>query len=183
MQAAPQRLHLPGTMVGTVLASRESADFTTLLRRLSVKAKEMMTAHPEAVTPSDLVQRAAEIMRDRDVGFVPIVNDRTSMRLEGVITDRDIVVRHVAAGHPRECKVHEHMTGEGIVTVGPDASLEEVLDTMKRAQVRRVPVVEGDGRIVGVVAQADVALKQAASRPQEVAETVEKISEPGKPQR
>jgi CBS domain-containing protein len=148
-----------------------------------MKAREIMTPHPEAVTPSDLVQRAAEIMRDLDVGFVPIVNDRTSMQLKGVITDRDIAVRHVAAGHPRECKVHEHMTAERIATVGPDASLDEVLDAMKRAQVRRIPVVEGDGRIVGVIAQADVAVKEAPSHPGEVAQTVEKISEPAKPHR
>lgn len=148
-----------------------------------MKAREIMTPHPEAVTPSDLVQRAAEIMRDLNVGFVPIVNNRTSMQLKGVITDRDITIRHVAAGHPRECKVHEHMTAEGIATVGPDAALDEVLEAMKRAQVRRIPVVEGDGRIIGVIAQADIAVKETPAHPEEVAETVERISEPAKPQR
>lgn len=148
-----------------------------------MNAREIMTPHPEAVTPSDSVQRAAEIMHDLDVGFVPIVNDRTSMQLKGVITDRDITVRHVAAGHPRECTVREHMTAERIATVAPDASLDEVLDAMKRAQVRRIPVVERDGRLVGVIAQADIAVKEAPSHPEHVAETVEKISEPAKPQR
>ena len=123
-------------------------------------ARDIMSPHPEAVTPSDLIRRAAEIMRDLDVGFVPIVNDRQSMKLQGVITDRDIAVRHVAAGHPRECKVHEHMTSDRIETVGPDASLTQVRDVMTRAQVRRVPVVEGDGRIVGVIAQADIVARE-----------------------
>lgn len=148
-----------------------------------MKAREIMTPHPEAVTPADLVQRAAEIMRDMDVGFVPIVSDRETMQLEGVITDRDITIRHVAAAHRRECKVHEHMTAERIATVGPEAGLDEVLEVMKRAQVRRVPVVEGNGRIIGVIAQADIALKESPSHPAEVAEAVEKISEPAQTHR
>ena len=147
-----------------------------------MKARELMTASPEAVTPSDLVQKAAEIMRDRDVGFVPIVDDRKSMKLAGVITDRDITVRHVAAGHPRECKVNEHMTNAGIETVGPEAELEQVLEIMQRAQVRRVPVVEADGRLVGVIAQADIAVDGNGTA-EDVAETVERISEPARPTR
>lgn len=141
-------------------------------------ARDVMTSHPEVVTPSDLLQRAAEIMRDLDVGFVPIVNNRQAMKLQGVITDRDITIRHVAAGHPRECKVHEHMTATHIETVGPDMDLDEVLDVMQRAQVRRVPVVEGDNRIIGVIAQADIAMKETSEHPERVAQTVEKISEP-----
>jgi CBS domain-containing protein len=113
---------------------------------------------------------------------VPIVDDRKSMKLAGVITDRDITVRHVAAGHPRECKVNEHMTGVGIETVGPDAEVGEVLDVMQRAQVRRVPVVESDGRLVGVIAQADIAV-DADLKAKDVARTVEKISEPAEPRR
>jgi CBS domain-containing protein len=106
-----------------------------------------------------------------------------SMKLEGVITDRDITVRHVAAAHQRECNVHEHMVRDRIETVGPDASFEQVVEVMQRAQVRRVPVVEGDGRIIGLIAQADIATKEAPTPPQEVVETVEKISEPAHPQR
>jgi CBS domain-containing protein len=151
-------------------------------RRRQMKAREIMTESPDAVIPSDLIQRAAEIMRDRDIGFVPIVDDRKSMKLAGVITDRDITVRHVAAGHPRECKVNEHMTGVGIETVGPDAEVGEVLDVMQRAQVRRVPVVESDGRLVGVIAQADIAV-DADLKAEDVARTVEKISEPAEPRR
>jgi CBS domain-containing protein len=147
-----------------------------------MKAREVMTESPDAVIPSDLIQRAAEIMRDRDVGFVPIVEDKKSMKLAGVITDRDITVRHVAAGHPRECKVNEHMTGVGIETVGPDVEVGQVLAVMQRAQVRRVPVVESDGRLVGVIAQADIAV-DADRTPEDVAKTVEKISEPAKPRR
>lgn len=147
-----------------------------------MKAKELMTPHPEVVTPSDRLERAAEIMRDLEVGFVPVVEDRGTMKLRGLITDRDITVRHVAAGHSRECQVKEHMTGEQVQTIGPDAELEQVVAVMQRAQVRRIPVVETDGRILGVIAQADVAVKETSGQPRTVAETVEKISEPAKPQ-
>ena len=75
------------------------------------------------------------------------------------------------------------MTVERIETVGPDADLQQVLDVMKRAQVRRVPVVEQDGRILGVIAQADIAVKEVRAHPQDVAETVERISEPAHPNR
>lgn len=148
-----------------------------------MKTREVMTPQPDVVTPSDLLQRAAEIMRDRDIGFVPIVDDRKTMKLRGVITDRDITVRHVAAGHPRECKVNEHMTAEHIETVEPEADLNQVLEIMKRAQVRRVPVVQSDGRLVGVVAQADIAIEEAPDHPRRVAETVEHISQPVNPRR
>jgi CBS domain-containing protein len=148
-----------------------------------MRARELMTPRPEVVTPNDPVERAAEIMRDLDVGFVPIVDDRGSMKLRGVITDRDITVRHVAAGHARDCTIDQHMTADQIATVRPDAELKQVADVMQRAQVRRVPVVEADGRIVGVIAQADIAVKGASEQPERVAETVERISEPARPQR
>ena len=148
-----------------------------------MKARDIMTPQPEVVTASDSIQRAAEIMREFDVGFVPIVDDRTSMALQGVITDRDIAIRHVAAGHAQPCKVHDHMTGGPIETVDVNSDLKQVLAIMKRAQLRRIPVVEGNGRIVGVIAQADVAVKDTSRNAQEVADMVEKISEPATPQR
>lgn len=76
----------------------------------------------------------------------------------GVITDRDIVVRGVARGHGGNAKVHEHMTRDALVTVSPDASVEEIGEKMRRHQVRRLPVVDRYGDVVGVVAQADLAL-------------------------
>lgn len=144
-----------------------------------MKAREIMTPHPDVVTPKEPITRAAEIMRDREVGFVPVVGDRTSMRLTGVITDRDITVRHVAAGCTPECEVERHMTSDSMATVGPDDDISAVHDVMMRDQIRRVPVTEG-GRLVGVIAQADVAVKE--NRPREVGEVVERISKPARPQ-
>jgi len=108
-----------------------------------------------ATTPLWALSHVAEIMRDARVGIVPVVSDRDSMRVEGVITDRDIVIRHVAEGHQGDPPVAEHMTSGRLYTVHPDAALEEVLDVMSAGGVRRVP--RHDGRLAGVVCQADIA--------------------------
>ena len=78
-----------------------------------MKAHEIMTPRPEVVTSKDPVSRAAAIMRDRDVGVVPVVRDTSSMVLEGVIRDRDLAVRHVADKHTNDCPVGSHMGGVG----------------------------------------------------------------------
>ena len=147
-----------------------------------MKASEIMTRNPECVTREDTVRRAAQIMRELNVGFVPVVDDRDSMRLTGVITDRDIAIRHVADQHDGECKVGDDMTSGEVRAVSPDTDVQEVMETMRRDQIRRVPVVEGsERRLVGVIAQADIATENIGHS--EVGETVERISEPGKPRR
>lgn len=138
-----------------------------------MKARDIMTANPRVVTASDSISRAAEIMRDTDVGIVPVVEDSGSMRLAGVVTDRDIAVRIVAEGRDGNVNVREIMSS-GLATVRPDDDLSRVTELMKREQVRRVPVVEGD-RLVGIIAQADVA-REGSDR--KTGDVVEKISEP-----
>jgi CBS domain-containing protein len=139
-----------------------------------------MTPDPFVVTPKELVSRAAQIMREHEVGFVPVVADNESMALVGVITDRDIAVRHVAEGHARDCAVAAHMTSDDIETVKDTADPESVLAAMRRREVRRVGVVNRDGRLVGVIAQADVATADGIPK-EDVAETVKAISEPAHP--
>ncbi len=139
-----------------------------------MKARDIMTANPQCVTREDSLAEAARIMRTADTGIVPVVDDRTSMRLSGVITDRDIAIRHVADNHPNECTVGDHMSG-GVRTVEPNADVNDVMNLMKSEQVRRVPVVENE-RLVGVIAQADLATHHVGDR--KVGDTVEKISEP-----
>jgi CBS domain-containing protein len=145
-----------------------------------MKAHELMTSNPECLTREDSLQRAAQLMRDLDVGSIPVVDDRSSMRLAGVITDRDITVRHVAEGHA-ECTVGDHMSSGNLRTCRPDDSNEDVLRTMREAQVRRVPVVDEGDRLVGIIAQADIATKSIGDR--KVGQTVEEISEPSRPRR
>jgi CBS domain-containing protein len=147
-----------------------------------MKAREIMTRDPRVVTPSDSVSRAAQIMRDAEVGIVPVVDDEGSRRLRGVITDRDIAVRHVADGHTDDCAVSAHMS-EGLARVSPEDDVKDVLRTMQREQVRRLPVVEDGDRLVGIIAQADIAIDMGPDRPKEVSKTVEEISRPVEPQR
>jgi CBS domain-containing protein len=144
-----------------------------------VKARDLMTTDPAFVTADESLARAAALMRERNVGLIPVVEDDTSRRLAGVITDRDIAIRHVAEGHRAECTVRDHMTREGIDSVHPDADVREVIDKMESDQVRRIPVVQ-EGRLVGIVAQADLALRLGQDR-EKVGEVVEKISEPAHP--
>jgi CBS domain-containing protein len=143
-----------------------------------MKARDIMTEYPQAVTPSDPVSHAAALMRDGDVGFLPVVNDRASRRLVGVITDRDITIRHVADAHSTDCVIKQHMTADSLATVGPEVDTRAIHRLMIERQVRRIPVVDTDGHVLGVVAQADVATKE--QRDKETGQIVEKISEPTK---
>jgi len=146
-----------------------------------MKAKDLMTHTPECVTRDDTVQQAARIMRDLDVGFVPVVEDRKTMRLAGVITDRDIAIRCVAEGYRDGSTVGDHMTTGFIARVAPEADVDEVVKQMQERRIRRIPVVEGEDKLVGVIAQADVATEVPDA--EEVAQTVARISEPAEPRR
>lgn len=149
-----------------------------------MKAREIMTENPDVVTPEDRLQEAAQLMRDRNIGIVPVVADRGEMRLTGLVTDRDITVRHVAEGHDSsDCKVQEAMSGDDIHSVSPDDDSNQVMQLMRRHQIRRVPVIEND-RLVGIIAQADIAVEAGQQgQDEEVGDTVEAISEPAKPAR
>jgi CBS domain-containing protein len=141
-----------------------------------MKAKDLMTPELDVVTSQNPLSKAAQIMRDRNVGSVPVVESRDSMRPQGIITDRDIVVRHVAEDHPGGCTVSSHMTQGPIETVDENDGLQKVMDTMKRAGVRRVLVTGQGGRLVGIIAQADLATSDQVPM-QEMAEVVQTISE------
>jgi CBS domain-containing protein len=116
--------------------------------------RDVMTANPQSVEPSSTIADAARLMRDSDVGSLPVVEDG---KLKGVVTDRDIAVRAVAEGKdPKGTKVGDVLS-QDVVTIDPQQDLDEALRLMARHQVRRLPVVEEDGRLVGIIAQADVA--------------------------
>jgi CBS domain-containing protein len=139
-----------------------------------MKARELMTSNVETVTREDSLTRAAQLMKQADVGAIPVVESRDSMRLVGLITDRDIAVRHVAGDNADDCKVGDHMTEGRLFTCSPDDEMDTVMKTMKTEQVRRVPVVEGD-RLVGIIAQADIATEDVDDA--KTGEVVERISE------
>ena len=141
-----------------------------------MKAQDIMSADPVCVTPQTSMEEAARLMKDHNVGVLPVVSQEGSRELVGVITDRDITIRHVAEGHGSpDCPVSEAMS-ENVKTCSPDAAVEDVMDTMGREQVRRIPIVDERGSLVGMVSQADVVLEAKDERKAE--EMVENISKP-----
>jgi len=114
-----------------------------------------MTSNPCSIDADKSVAYAAKMMREEDVGLAPIVE---AERLVGMLTDRDITVRVVAEGKdPEQVRVRDVASSSELVTVNPQQDLDDALRMMAKHQVRRLPVVEEDGKLVGVVAQADVA--------------------------
>jgi CBS domain-containing protein len=121
---------------------------------MGTKVREVMTDRPRCVTPETPVSEAARLMKSEDVGSLPILDGD---RLIGIVTDRDIVLQAVAEEKdPRGMPVRE-VASQDLVTVGQDEDLSEALNRMASNQVRRIPVVDEDDRLVGIVTQADVA--------------------------
>lgn len=143
-----------------------------------MRAVDLMTPEPRVVLPWEPLMKVAEIMRDYDVGVVPVVNDRASMRVIGLITDRDIAIRHVAEGHHYECPAEDAMTREPLFCVEPDDDLEAVLTKMRTQKVRRVVVTSPTGRLLGIVSQADVLLHAGPENAGTVERVLTAISEP-----
>lgn len=143
-----------------------------------MKARDLMTSDPLVVTPSEPVSRAAEIMRDLNVGIVPVVDNPVSMHLQGVITDRDIAVRCVSKQQSPSSSVSNFMTKGHLDTVHVNDDAESVTSLMERDKVRRIPVVSDDGRVLGMISQADLAVKMGRSDPLKVEEVLEKVSSP-----
>lgn len=141
-----------------------------------MKAREIMTSDPFVATPDEPIARAAEIMRDLDVGAVPVVDDKGPMHLAGIITDRDIAIRCVALHHQGPCTVGDHMTPTPLATIAPDEDAESVVTIMERAQIRRIPVVSEGGKLLGIIAQADVATKLGPAMPKRVEEMLQGVS-------
>ena len=140
-----------------------------------MKAQDIMSKNPAVVTPDTRLTEAARLMKTQDVGMLPVVDAEGSKRLVGVVTDRDITVRHVAEGHTQECSVREAMTSN-VRTARPDDDVKDVMRLMGEEQVRRIPIVDERGQVVGVVAQADIARKADDDKAER---TIEKISQPG----
>ena len=138
---------------------------------MGTKISDVMTSNPCAIDADKTVEYAAQMMRDEDVGFAPIVeNDR----MVGALTDRDIAVKVVAEGRDPQTTSVLDVASKALVTVQPDEDLDEALKLMAQHQLRRIPVVEKGTRLVGVLAQADVARE---AKPKKTGEVVEEISE------
>lgn len=138
---------------------------------MAKQIKESMSSNPCSVDADKSVAYAAKMMKDEDVGLAPIVEGD---KLVGTVTDRDIAVRVVAVGKDPETTMVKEIATKDVVTVDPSQDLTEAVRLMAQHQIRRVPVVEEDGRLVGVLAQADVAQDATA---EQTGRLVEQISE------
>lgn len=142
-----------------------------------MRVKQLMTPNPACCTPEATAKEAALLMRDHDCGSIPVVENTVSNRLVGTVTDRDLAVRGLAAGLGPGALVRDLMTPDP-VTCLPEDEVEDLRQVMIEQMVRRVPVVDDDGVLVGIVAQADIAREEGAASDREVGRIVEAISEP-----
>ena len=142
-----------------------------------MKCSELMTKDPSCCLPTDTVFDAAQLMKSEDVGPIPIVNDKQTKKLAGIVTDRDLALKVVAEGlDPKQTKIEEVMT-TGVQTCNPDDDVSNVLKLMEHHHVRRIPIVDEQDCLVGIIAQADIATRiDEAEKTHEVVEEISKAA-------
>jgi CBS domain-containing protein len=139
------------------------------------KCSEVMTPDPRCCVVEDTVVHAAQLMKEENVGSIPVVEDPNSKKLIGIITDRDIAINVVAANRiPDQVRVGDAMSRNLIVCKETDFVIQAV-EGMASHQVRRIPVVDQNNNIIGIISQGDVALR--LNDPETTGEVVAEISE------
>lgn len=141
-----------------------------------MRVSDIMTADPACTTADDTLQHVARMMRDHDCGEIPIVDDQETRRLTGVVTDRDITCRAVAEGFDTTATTVGDIMTKEVFSCSVDTGVSECREQMEDHQIRRMPVVDEQGRLCGIVAQADIA-RHASTR--HTAELVKDVSRPG----
>ena len=136
---------------------------------MAEQIRDVMTSNPRSLESGSSAIEAARLMRDEDTGIVPVVEGE---KLVGTVTDRDIALRVVAEGKSPDSVTVGEIASRELVTVDPQQDLDEALRLMARHQVRRLPVVEEDGKLVGIVSQKDVAMHASEVQTGEVVEDI-----------
>jgi CBS domain-containing protein len=139
--------------------------------------REIMTTDPARTSPDEPVNRAADLMKREDIGSLPVVESRDSDRLVGIVTDRDLVVKVLAAGRDVESATVRDAMTTNPTAVREDEDAKRAVELMAERQVRRMPVVDAQGRLRGMIAQADIATRLHKDRT--TGELVEAISDSG----
>lgn len=140
-----------------------------------MKVREIMTPEPVCCIPEDSAQKVAAMLRDQNIGSMPVVMDQASRKLVGVITDRDLCCNVVAKGlNPVTTRI-DRIFSLGPVTCRDGENVAVCEERMQEHQVRRIPVVDGEGRCIGIVSQADLALRE---NPEKISKLVAEISKP-----
>ena len=140
-----------------------------------MKIKEVMSENPVCCLATDSAQSVARTMCDRNIGSIPVVSDHESKQLLGMITDRDLCCSVIAAGlDPKTTPIQKFITAKPI-TCRDGENVDHCERAMQEHQVRRIPVVDGQDHVIGIVSQADLALK---GKPEHLSKTVAEISKP-----
>lgn len=140
-----------------------------------MKIETVMTKQPSCCSPSDTLQGVAQMMRQQDVGAIPVVSDLVSKKLVGIITDRDLCVRAMAEGKdPHTTTIGPYFTTE-VITCSPEDTLEACEQKMRQHRIRRIPVVDNKNLCVGIIVQADIA---RVDKPESFQTLIVEISRP-----
>jgi CBS domain-containing protein len=147
------------------------------MKAKETKLKDIMTMNPDWCVPETSAMKAALIMKQTNVGIVPVLESEAGRKLVGVVTDRDLCLAVIAVGkHPDSVQVGEAMTSD-VVTCQPDEDVRKAADLMQENQVRRIPVVDREGILQGIVSTADIL--QRSNLPSDIAhETLKKVTKP-----
>ena len=140
-----------------------------------MRVQDVMTKNPASVTPAATAREAAQLMQREDTGVIPVVEEQSSKRLVGIVTDRDIAIRIVAEGKDANTRVSDIMSANRLATCSPNDDVDDVMNAMAKEQVRRIPIVDERGSLLGIVAQADIVRKADDTKAER---TVEDISKP-----
>lgn len=138
-------------------------------------SRDVMTKDPVCATPDDSAEDVARLMKENDIGPVPIVEGAASKKLVGIVTDRDLALKVVAEGRdPSTTRVRDVMT-QDVVTCRVDDEVDDIMRSMSRHQLRRILVVDENDKLIGIIAQADIATR--INEPEKTGEVVKEISE------
>jgi CBS domain-containing protein len=139
------------------------------------KCNEVMTKNPVCCLPDDMVAKVAQLMQSENIGSIPVIENEQTQKLVGILTDRDLALKIVAKGRDANSTKVEVVMTHKVVTCRAGDDLQIALDAMAEYQLRRIPIVDNENRIVGIIAQADVATR--VNLPEKTAAMVKEISQ------
>ena len=139
------------------------------------KCDSVMTKNPVCCLPDDMVAEVARLMKRENIGPIPVIENEETRKLVGIVTDRDLALKIVAEGRDAKSTKVETVMTRKVVTCRADDDLQIALDAMSKHQLRRIPIVDTDNKILGIISQADVATR--IDQPEKTAEVVKEISQ------
>jgi CBS domain-containing protein len=138
------------------------------------KCDEVMTKNPVCCLPNDMAAKVAQLMKRENIGPIPVIENEQTQKLVGIVTDRDLALKIVAEGRDTKSTKVEAVMTRKIVTCHAEDDLQKALDAMSEHQLRRIPIVDNDNKILGIISQADVATR--VNQPEKTAAMVKGIS-------